>query len=495
VEGIEGRRHARRLITPRATPEDRGIARWRRAGLPAFRCPLSVFRQATDYDPAMNDPPRAGMALAVGSGVSSSPYQAVRAAYVRASTNEWLRLRPLRTLPGILVVAPLLFLSGFPRARVAAVLAVQVLIFLHQLAIAWQARRASLELRTFFLSHLLLATGHAVNTALTGGLASPLWPSLVGATLGTFYVFGRERESAIAGGYTTVLVLAIALLPADLCGPPIARPYHVALAAWSILFTLFILRLTSVSMSDSYQQIGDALTRSREDVIDAATCRARSLESIGSKVAHELKNPLSAIKGLVQLLARSAADERSRERLEVVAGEVSRMEHILRDYLTFARPLEELNPAPVDLGAIADDVLAVLEARAEAAGVTLARTGGPVVARGDARRLKEALLNLVANALEATPREGSVEVGVSRDDAQAVMTVRDTGKGISVEDLARIGTPFFTKREGGTGLGVVLARAAIRQHGGDLCYESEPGHGTLATVRLPLRSEEVAHAS
>jgi signal transduction histidine kinase len=439
-------------------------------------------------------PSRVGTALATGGGVPAPRYEAVRAQYFRAGTNEWLRLRPVRTMPGLLVVGPLLYLSGFPRWRTLGVVAIQVLFFVHQLVVARRSRESPVELRGFFLSHLLLVTGNAVNVALTGGLLSPLWPGLIGATLGTFFTFGRERESAVAGAWSVVLVLAVALLPADLCGPPIARPYHVALAAWSIVFMLFILRLTSIAISDSYQQIGDALTRSREEVLHAATCRAKSLESIGSKVAHELKNPLSAIKGLVQLLARSAADDRSRERLLVVSSEVSRMEHILRDYLTFARPLEDLNPAPVDLGAIADDVLAVLEARAEAAGVTLARKGGPVVARGDARRLKEALLNLVANALEATPREGSVEIGVSRDDAQAVMTVRDTGKGISVEDLARIGTPFFTKREGGTGLGVVLARAAIRQHGGDLCYESEPGHGTVATVRLPLRSEEAAHA-
>jgi signal transduction histidine kinase len=422
--------------------------------------------------------------------MATSRYQAVRAAYTRASTNEWLRLRPLRTAPGIVVVSPLLYLAGYPRARIAGVLAVQVLLFLHQLVVAQRARRAPVEMRALFLSHLLIATGHGVIVALTGGLTSPLWPGLIGTTLGTFHVFGRDRESTIAGAYAFLLVLVIALLPADVCGPAIARPYHVALAAWSILFTLFILRLTSVAVSDSYQRIGEALGRAREDMLDAATSRAQSLECIGSKVAHELKNPLSAIKGLVQLLARGAADERSRERLEVVVGEVSRMETILRDYLTFARPLEDLHLGPVELGAIADDVLAVLEARAGTAGVSLARTGGRVVARGDARRLKEALLNLVANALEATPQKGSVEVGVSADDSQAVILVRDTGKGMNAEHLARLGTPFFTTRDGGTGLGVVLARAAIRQHGGDLRFESEVGHGTVATVRLPLRPEE-----
>jgi signal transduction histidine kinase len=286
--------------------------------------------------------------------------------------------------------------------------------------------------------------------------------------------------------------VALALLPPGIAGPVIARPYHVALAAWSILFTLYILRESSVLLTDTNERIGEALDKAREDVIVSATGRERSLECIGSKVAHELKNPLSAVKGLVQLLARGAEDERTRERLRVIDGEVSRMETILRDYLSFSRPLDDLRPEPVEVGAVVDEVLAVLEARAESAGVSLIRTGGPAEATCDPRRLKEALLNLIANALEATPRRGSVEVAVSGSAEGATILVRDTGRGIKPEDLARVGTPFFTTREGGTGLGVVLARAVIRQHGGELRFDSEVGRGTTATVRLPARVAEAA---
>ncbi len=436
-----------------------------------------------------------GTALATAPGVPTSRYQAVRAVHTRATTNEWLRLRPIRSAPSLVVVSTLLFFAGFPRERIAVVFAVQAAIFVHSLIIAARSRRNGIEQRALFVSHLILVTGQAVIVSATGGLQSPLWPGILGATFGTFHVFGRGRESVVAGAYAAVIVVGIALLPEGLAGPAIARPYHVALSAWSILFTLYLLYTSSVALGDAYQRIGETLARTREDVIDAAAARAQGLECIGSKVAHELKNPLSAVKGLVQLLTRSAADERSRERLEVIAGEVSRMEGILRDYLTFARPLADLRTEQVEVGAIADDVLAVLEARADAAGVVLVRTGGPVVVPGDPRRLKEALLNLIANALEATPRHGSVEVAVSGGPGEAVILVRDTGKGIAPEDLARLGTPFFTRREGGTGLGVVLARAAIRQHGGDLGFESEVGRGTVARVRLPGRapSEAAAH--
>jgi signal transduction histidine kinase len=421
-------------------------------------------------------------------GVSTSRYQAVRAVHTRATANEWVQHRPLRTVASVAVVSPLLFAAGFPAARVAVVFAIHVALFAHGLYLAARSRRVGIEQRAIFGSHLVLVTGNAVIVALTGGLTSPLWPGILGATLGTFYVFGRSRESTFQGVYTAAHVAAVALLPEGLAGPPIPRPYHVALAAWSILFTLYLMYVSAAALSDAYQRIGETLARTREDVLDAATARAQGLECMGSKVAHELKNPLSAVKGLVQLLARSAADERSRERLEVVAGEVSRMENILRDYLSFARPLTDLRKERVDVGAVADDVIAILEARAETAGVTLTRTGGPAVVEADPRRLKEALLNLVANALDATGREGAVEVTVSGGERAATVRVRDTGKGIKPEDLTKLGTPFFTTREGGTGLGVVLARAVIRQHGGELGYESEVGRGTVATVRLPVTS-------
>jgi two-component system, NtrC family, sensor histidine kinase HydH len=129
----------------------------------------------------------------------------------------------------------------------------------------------------------------------------------------------------------------------------------------------------------------------------------------------------------------------------------------------------------------------VLSARADAARVRLSSRGDALV-EGDRRRLEEALLNLVANAIEATPPGGEVAVEVRSCADQVEILVRDTGRGIPPEALPRLGTPFFTTREEGTGLGVALARSVIGLHGGSLRYESEPGKGTTVTARLPLRT-------
>jgi signal transduction histidine kinase len=440
----------------------------------------------------------AGTALASRPDVPADParFPAVRAAHFRAAANEWIRVRPYRMAPSLLVVSSLLYLAGFPVERVAAIVALQLVTYAYMLSEALRARRRQADVGAIFVSHVVLLALHAGSVTLAGGLGGPLWSGLLGSTMGTVYVYGRSRESRVAIGAAALLIVVIALLPAGVTGPAIARPYHLALQAWTLLFSLFMLRTTAFVIDDAHNQTGATLDRMREDVIEAAEARQRSLECIGAKVAHELKNPLAAVKGLVQLLARGAADDRARERFGVIDGEVSRMERILRDYLSFARPLEELRPEPVELAVLCDDVLAVLEARAEVAGVTLGRSGAAAVV-GDPRRLKEALLNLVANALEATPAGGSVEVALAARAGGAEIAVRDTGRGITAADRARVGTPFFTTREGGTGLGLVLARAVARQHGGDLAIESEPGRGTTVRVQLPAPGaaahEEASH--
>ncbi len=207
---------------------------------------------------------------------------------------------------------------------------------------------------------------------------------------------------------------------------------------------------------------------------------------MGAKVAHELKNPLTAVKALVQLGLRNPAETASHERLTVVEREVTRMEEILRSYLSSARPFEEVKPARVDLGPLVSDVLGALSARAHEAGVRLFLRGEATV-EADRRRLEEALLNLVANGIEATPPGGEVVVEVGRSAEEIQIAVRDTGRGMAPEALRRLGTPFFTTRQEGTGLGVVLARSVIALHGGTLRYESQPGKGTTVRATLPRR--------
>lgn len=392
-------------------------------------------------------------------------------------------------LPNVAVVLALLFLAGYPTPRVVAVGA----ILLFGIGTMWLVgRRGEAPYRpaegAWPMCGLLMAiVAHGAVIVLTGGLFSPLLPSLLAVAVGTFHVFGRLRASLVAFATTFGLIAFSACLPDVWCGPRVAPPYGVLLMLWSLLHALLMLRAVALYVTDTQRRTGDALAHAHEDLLASTAERAKSLEAIGSRVAHELKNPLASIKALVVLVRKGATDTTAMERLDVVEHEVSRMERILRDYLSFSRPLEELHPQPVELGVLADDVLAALEGRAATSGVKLVRTASTSTIVGDPRRLKEALLNLVGNAVEATPSGGSVVVSVREHDGGARIEIRDTGKGIKDVDLPRLGTPFFTTREGGTGLGVVLARSVVVQHGGTLDYESSVGKGTTATLFLPYR--------
>ena len=326
-----------------------------------------------------------------------------------------------------------------------------------------------------------------LGLGLTGGIRSPLLPLTLLPFSDLVIKNGWSPTSKtvlalIAGGLFTLVIL-----PAGWFGPDVPQPAYwilllgvlVTAGAWHTRYALLLTR----TVGESACQLG----RAREEMVYRAVARAREMEQIGLKLSHELKNPLAAIKGLVQLSARAACDPDSAEQLRVVAAEVDRMEGILKEYLSFSRPVEALQPKPVALGALADEVLSLMDARAASAGIVLRRRGDAVI-EADPRRLKDALFNLVGNAVEATPKGGRVEVEIDEVERACRIAVRDSGRGMPPEVLDRIGTPFFTTRVEGTGLGVVVARATFAQHGGSLVYSSEPGRGTTAVGTLPLRS-------
>lgn len=422
--------------------------------------------------------------------MASSPYEELRAAQLCKVSNALARQRSLVIGGFNLVVFSTLACAGVEAWRLCAVTLIGLTMFGWQLVRWWLHRRGWAKHDAGVYRTLVgMIALQSCTLSLTGGLFSPFLPLLFPMLVSVLLSFGRGRRSRHVA--TFVVLIALSLGAASLspwsAAAPLPRLHHCVLAFASLLFGVYILYLHVLAVTDAYSNAGEVLGRVREDLLVQAGERARSLELVSAKVAHELKNPLAAIKGLVQLLDRNAPDARAHERLEVIAAEVTRMEAILRDYLSFSRPLEALRPGPVAVGPLVDDVIAVLEGRAEGAGVQLAREGDPVSLVGDGRRLKEALLNLLTNAIEATPSGGSVTVQLRREGEGGELVIRDTGRGIPEHLLSRVGSPFFTTREGGTGLGVALARAIISQHGGTLQYRSEPGRGTTATVSLPRR--------
>jgi two-component system, OmpR family, phosphate regulon sensor histidine kinase PhoR len=210
--------------------------------------------------------------------------------------------------------------------------------------------------------------------------------------------------------------------------------------------------------------------------------------------SHELRTPLTAIKGFVETLEDRVAGE-EKGYLEIIGRNTDRMIGIVEDLMSLAE-MEERGSlreiAEVDMKGLAESVLGIFRARAEAKGVHLElRSGpGPDTARGDAFRLEQMLINLVDNALKATDR-GEVMVGLSRRGGELLVEVRDTGIGIPEEHLPHIFERFYvvdasrSRRMGGTGLGLSIVKHIVKAHGGRIEVSSRPGEGSIFTVALP----------
>ncbi|MFO0628541.1 MAG: HAMP domain-containing sensor histidine kinase [Polyangiales bacterium] len=407
-----------------------------------------------------------------------------RTAQLRAVGTAFLRQRPWIVAPSLLAQVALLAASDAPRAQVGALLSgFTALLSLF----AWEARRGRRALVTaaaLSTSLRITLAGISMGAAATGGITSPLLPVLFAPTVVGFAAFGRAREGRALLVALALALLALAALPRGTPFPPLPVFTHRAMSLVAALTAAALLWAGVSSLTDAYAQAGDALSRAGDELLATAESRQRALDDLGAQVAHEIKNPLTAIKGLTDLLAEQAPDPRNARRLAVISDEVARIERILRDYLSFSHPFERVARAPTDLDALLRDLLGLLEVRADRAGITLAAEGAPLRALVDPRRVKEATLNLLLNALDVTPRGGRVTVSWARDGAAVALAVCDDGPGMSPEVLARVGDAYFTTREGGTGLGVRLARRVAEAHGGALVFAPAPGGGTRATLTL-----------
>lgn len=224
----------------------------------------------------------------------------------------------------------------------------------------------------------------------------------------------------------------------------------------------------------------------------------RARRDLVANVSHELKTPIAALKGFLELLEDGAVDERHRrEFLEAMSQETHRLERLVEEQLQLARldagalPLER---EVIDLADLADVVVAPRVALARRDGVALAvtrATGDPVVAEVDPARVEQILLILIDNALRHTPAGGRVEVVVGRDGRDGTLAVRDTGEGIAEEDQPFVFDRFYrgdASREGrSAGLGLAIARGLAAAHRGAIRLESRLGEGSTFTLRLPLR--------
>jgi len=239
------------------------------------------------------------------------------------------------------------------------------------------------------------------------------------------------------------------------------------------------------------RRVPDAVAHKRLEMEDR---HSRNLEHLSASIAHEIRNPITAAKSLLQQMGEDPHSPENVEYASVALQELERVERSISHLLRYARD-EELQPQRVVIAEVVQSALEALHERIARAGAALRLDVAEAGAlTGDPEKLRRVVLNLVGNALDALDGQQSpapridVEAGENLAGSEVWLRVRDNGAGIPAERLGEIWTPFRTSKADGTGLGLPMVRKIVEAHGGAVEVESAPGRGASFLVTLPRQA-------
>lgn len=310
------------------------------------------------------------------------------------------------------------------------------------------------------------------------------------------YLNPSITSAAVVAGGAVVVAIVVAMLLAQL----VLRPMHVIRSS--------LTRLGRGDLGATLDLRDDEELRDLGDVFDQVSAQLRAASPGGlspaqlgemsrritrvgrlfTGVAHEMKNPLNAMTIHIELLrAKLDAASPAFPHLDVIAGEIRKLDERIQGFLKFVRP-EEVSFGPVPLAPLIRNVLAAVGPEADRAGVTIQAGCGDstLVAEGDPAQLRDVFLNLAQNAIQAMPKGGRLSMTCSvLPDHRVSVRVEDTGVGIAPENLERIFELYFTTKDRGSGMGLALVFRAVQIHNGTIDVESTVGVGTAFIVVLP----------
>lgn len=219
--------------------------------------------------------------------------------------------------------------------------------------------------------------------------------------------------------------------------------------------------------------------------------------ALAGGLAHEIKNPLSTIKVNLQLLAedwenpQTPKEKRTSRKLEVLQEEVQRLAQTLEDFLRFTR-VERIDLRPTDINDVVAEVAEFVRPELDRANIQLLEqyAQGLPSCTADTRLLKQAILNIILNAQQAMPDGGDIIMRTSSAGRHVAIEIIDTGHGIPENLRDKVFGPFFSTKKDGSGLGLVVTKRIVDQHGGEISFVSEPGKGTDFVIRVPRADED-----
>lgn len=258
-----------------------------------------------------------------------------------------------------------------------------------------------------------------------------------------------------------------------------------------------ILEVVAAGLVDDDESAGRILlirdvTQIRQ--MEQEVARSRHLSSISSLaagVAHEIRNPLSSIKGFaVYLKERLSADGEDKKTADIIIAEVERLNRVITQLIEFARPLE-LKKEKTSLADLIGHAMKLVEAEARKNNITVSLNapGDVAPAKVDPDKVKQVLLNILLNAVAAMKNGGRLEMTLKQEKENVLIEVMDSGAGIATADLPRIYDPYFTSKPAGTGLGLAVVQKIMEAHGGQILVESLEGRGTTVSLFFPMPKE------
>ncbi|WP_423409412.1 PAS domain S-box protein [Heyndrickxia sp. MSNUG] len=209
---------------------------------------------------------------------------------------------------------------------------------------------------------------------------------------------------------------------------------------------------------------------------------------LSASVAHEIRNPLTSLKGLVQLLQME--DEKHQLYYQIMLDELNRINHIVGELLLLAKP-QQIKFTEADIQLIMYNVISLLKTEASLHNIQieLEDHDQQVIIECEPNQLKQLFINIVKNAIEASSAEDVVLISLQSTDDHVTVRVKDDGCGISKEFMERIGEPFYSSKEKGTGLGMTVSFKIVQSHNGTIKFQSEPDEGTEVIVQLPIKHD------
>ena len=293
-----------------------------------------------------------------------------------------------------------------------------------------------------------------------------------------------EINAALNSDTKNIYTISIDRIPWEI-HVSIPKSYHTKLQTMIIQFCILM-----VILFHSFFFVVNYFIQQKKAEKEKKQNDLQKLELIGTlaaSLAHEIRNPLTGIKGLIQLLGETHTDEKDQKYFSVIGQEINRINEIVSEFLILGKP-SAVKTDLIDLRDIITELIPLIdyEAKRNQHHLSIILPDDPIYIKGSKDQMKQVVLNITKNAIEAMKEKGIITIMLEVVENKAQLSISDTGQGISPKQMKRIFNPFYTSKETGTGLGLVICKRIIESNDGHIEIKSKLNKGTIVIIQLPI---------